>query len=325
MAASPRRLHILAFPYADSLSAARLRAITPEARGRRQDIVLDYDELRLAEPSSLTNSQGRIHEHLRGSYQPRRLRFTGVHDLECSGVYAHLNDVALDHGARSLRGVLYWSTPGQPAKLAVFNGSPEPAELMFSFRRCRPEERLAPMEAVETVRDWAPAPPLPASTLALHKRVHQQFGGDPVTIQLYGKAQPRRLFIGGQHHQNDQRPAVDAVLNLGDEASRWATSAALPACDRRARKGEGQSGMSVTEIEAEARWVVERLRAGQRVLVHCSAGFNRSATICCAALILLEGLSAEAVLERVRQHHPWCRPDPHHWLTLRWLAQATRS
>jgi len=71
--------------------------------------------------------------------------------------------------------------------------------------------------------------------------------------------------------------------------------------------------------------VVERLRAGQRVLVHCSAGFNRSATICCAALILLEGLSAEAALERVRQHHPWCRPDPHHWLALRWLAQATRS
>jgi len=57
MAASPRRLHILAFPYADSLSAARLRAITPEARRRRQDFVLDYDELRLAEPSSLTNSQ----------------------------------------------------------------------------------------------------------------------------------------------------------------------------------------------------------------------------------------------------------------------------
>jgi hypothetical protein len=49
---------------------------------------------------------------------------------------------------------------------------------------------------------------------------------------------------------------------------------------------------------------------------------NRSATICSAVLILLEGLSAEAALERVREQHPWARPDPHHWLALRLLAQT---
>jgi hypothetical protein len=35
----------------------------------------------------------------------------------------------------------------------------------------------------------------------------------------------------------------------------------------------------------------------------------------------LENLSAEAALTRVREHHPWARPDAHHWLKLRWLAQ----
>jgi predicted protein tyrosine phosphatase len=116
---------------------------------------------------------------------------------------------------------------------------------------------------------------------------------------------------------------VEAVLNLGDEASRWAAGETASASDHWTRKGKGQSGMDAREMVAEALWVVDRLRVGQRVLVHCSAGFNRSVTIGCAALILLEKLSAEAALERVRQHHPWAKPDTHHWLALRWLAETT--
>jgi dual specificity phosphatase 12 len=80
--------------------------------------------------------------------------------------------------------------------------------------------------------------------------------------------------------------------------------------------------MDVAEITREAQWVIERLRAGQRVLVHCSAGLNRSVTICCAVLILLERVSAEAALEWVREHHPWARPDTH-WLALRWRAHMS--
>ena len=83
--------------------------------------------------------------------------------------------------------------------------------------------------------------------------------------------------------------------------------------------------MSVAEIVEETQWVIERLWNGQQVLVHCSAGMNRSAVISCGALILLEGLSAEAALERVREHHPWARPDPFHWLKLRWLAKEQRE
>ena len=80
--------------------------------------------------------------------------------------------------------------------------------------------------------------------------------------------------------------------------------------------------MTAADLAEEAGWVIERLEKGERVLVHCSAGMNRSSSVCCAVVILLEGLSAEAALERVRRRHPWARPDPRHWLALRWLAST---
>jgi hypothetical protein len=42
-------------------------------------------------------------------------------------------------------------------------------------------------------------------------------------------------------------------------------------------------------------------------------------------LILLEGMSAEDALARVRDHHPWAKPDSHHWLALRWLSEMERK
>ena len=88
---------------------------------------------------------------------------------------------------------------------------------------------------------------------------------------------------------------------------------------------EPLGGMNPDEIAAEANWVIDRLHAGLRVLVHCQAGFNRSVTACCAVLILLEGLTAEAALARVREHHPWARPDQNHWLALKWMAEKNST
>ena len=83
--------------------------------------------------------------------------------------------------------------------------------------------------------------------------------------------------------------------------------------------------MSVEEIQEEASWIIDRLKDNRRVLVHCAAGMNRSATVSCAVLMLLEGLRAEDALERVREHHPWARPDSHHWLALRWLEKTKKE
>ncbi len=167
------------------------------------------------------------------------------------------------------------------------------------------------------MRDWSSPPLLPARLVPRPQRLHQRYGGDPITFQFNGRAFQRRLFVGGMEHQSDQRPDVQAVLNLSEDENRWP----LTEADRRAEKGEGSQGMNIAEIVAEAQWVVDRLQAGQRVLVHCSGGLNRSVTICCAVLIRLENLSAEEALNRVREYHPWARPDSHHWLKLRWLAQ----
>jgi len=39
----------------------------------------------------------------------------------------------------------------------------------------------------------------------------------------------------------------------------------------------------------------------------------------------VEGLTAEAALDRIRQHHLWAGPDSHHWLVLRWLELTKKE
>jgi hypothetical protein len=39
--------------------------------------------------------------------------------------------------------------------------------------------------------------------------------------------------------------------------------------------------------------------------------------------MLLEGLSAEQALARVRERHPEAHPDPYHWFALRHLREST--
>jgi hypothetical protein len=152
-------------------------------------------------------------------------------------------------------------------------------------------------------------------------QIHRQFGGDPITIQLGDKAHHRKLFIGGVHIQPKNRPQVDVVLNVGEEPSAWTKDDYVHPSDRWDNKGEGSEGMSPEVIQEEANWVIKRLQKNQSVLVHCAAGMNRSTTICCAVLMLMEGLSAEQALQRVYEHHPWAKPDSHHWLMLRWLEK----
>jgi protein-tyrosine phosphatase len=95
--------------------------------------------------------------------------------------------------------------------------------------------------------------------------------------------------------------------------------------DRFATKGELVNGVAAADLRAEAEWVVERLCAGRRVLVHCWGGINRSASVCCAALMLLEGITPEAALARVRAPHVEAAPDPYHWFALQRLAAAPRQ
>jgi hypothetical protein len=275
----------------------------------------------LLAPPELISLNDQPHERLHGEYVPRRLCCRRVGWIQSRGVFTHFSDIPFDADARLLEGMLCWRNPLDGDNYCLlFDHADAGSGLLFSARDGISEERSGPVEPIEIVRDWSSPPLLPARLVPKPQRLHRRYGGDPITIHLNGRAFTRRLFIGSMEHQTDQRPDVDAVLNLSEDANRWP----LTAADRRAEKGEGSLGMDVAEIKAEAQWVIDRLQAGQRVLVHCSAGFNRSTTICCAALRQVERLSAEDALNRVREHHPWARPDSHHWLRLRWLTSTSR-
>jgi hypothetical protein len=171
-------------------------------------------------------------------------------------------------------------------------------------------------------RDWSPAPPMPEGLVPQPIDLHNAFGGDPVKVKINDVVQEQRLFVGGIEQQpNNRPPQVDAVLNIGEQPSLWVKGNDIHPNDRVVEKGEGSIGMSAEEIQAEANWVIERLKKDERVLVHCVAGMNRSTTICTAVVMLLEGLNADEALKRVRETHPWAKPDSYHWLALRWLEK----
>jgi hypothetical protein len=199
------------------------------------------------------------------------------------------------------------------------------AEFRLSAKGCLQENRPGPVWKADFDRNWSPPPLSPPRTLPAPRHLWQRYGGDPVRIRLDGRDQNLRLFVGGLDTQSNHRPDVSTVFNLSEDASLWTVSEPAHPGDRWEQKGEGSHGMTARELAKEADWVINLLKAGERVLVHCSAGMNRSSSLCCAVLILLEGLSAEAALERVREHHPWARPDPRYWLKLRWLATASTS
>ena len=313
-----RHTRILEFPHTRALINARLDDLREETHGSRRELIFDYQELRLLEPPELIAVDDQPHERLRGEYLPRRLRFRGLRWIKSSGMFTQLKEVLPDSEQRQLEGLLCWRNPDDVEYCLLLDHAEAGSSLLFSAHGCEQELRLGVAEPIEITRAWSPPPLLPARLIPKPQRLHQRFGGDPITIHLESRTLQRRLFVGGLEHQSDRRPDVHAVLNLSEDENHWL----LTSADRRVQKGEGSEGMDIAETMDEAQWVIDRLQAGQRVLVHCSAGFNRSVTICCAVVMQLENLSAEDALARVREHHLWARPDSHHWLRLRWLAHT---
>lgn len=312
-----RRVHtrIIQHPFASLMPGARLDAYYENER----DVILDVQGLQVTK-SELFEQGDRLFERVSGIYVPLRLRFSSVSDHYRDDFFISLDEYAEEDPSRTIVHFLSWRQPEcTDIHYRVGLQGPVYGRLHLFSLQATCEELQKPGQAVTIERDWSPAPPMPHRLVPRPAHLYQQFGGDPVTIKVNGRTHHRRLFIGELGIQPKRRPQVDAVLNLGEESSRWVKHSRLHPNDRAINRGEGTSGMTVAEICEEANWVVERLQGNQRVLVHCVAGMNRSTTVCCAVLMQLEGLSAEAALERIRQHHPWARPDSHHWLALRWL------
>lgn len=324
MGKASSRIRNYSFPYHDNLFDARLVAIReePSASGENAvDILLDFEELRLVKPPQPYGSPLWPEEWVEGEYHPRTLRFKGAEWVRRSPLLEQLDHLPPEHGVRTIMGVLHWSGPNYGKKIVLIF-TQESVDFFLRAEEFALEEREGEPRPYAFARRWANTPPHPAGLVPERTKLLRRYAGDPVTIALGNRRYRYRLFIGGLRHQSEARPEVDAVLNLCELDNPWVTHVGRHLNDRFACKGEMAIGMDMSDLLAEGRWVAERLRAGQRVLVHCYAGVNRSSTVCCAALMLMEGMSATEALARVRENHPSCRPDPYNWFLLEHLLDA---
>ena len=315
-----KHARIVQHPFSASLQGALLDSYEEARRADGLHLTLTIRALERT-ASDLFERDGILYERLHANYVPSILHFSRVSGLQSSNFFRNIANLPGNDPSRMINDMLSWRQPESHDVFYLFGMQATQVDNLMFFADRVSYERLPHEPTLFTLeRDWCSPPPMPDRLVPQPKQLHQRFGGDPVTLRIDSRSHHRKLFIGGLDIQANERPHVDVIFNVGETPSNWIKDQTYSQ-DRWDNKGEGPEGMSLEVIREEANWVIERLKKNQRVLVHCVAGMNRSATICCAALILLEHLTAEQALERVREHHPWARPDSRHWLKLRWLAQ----
>ena len=321
MSPTPAQTRIVEHPFASLMQGGRLDSI--HENGREIHLTVQGLEVSSAE---VFEREGKLFERVTGRHIPLKLTFSNVKELNRPDFFTTLEQYPIEDPSRIIAQMHSWVMPGMSEIFHIFNmRGPVFANMNFFASEATFEKETA-SEPFTFERDWSPAPPMPDGLVPLPIDLHDNFGGDPVPVKIGDTVQEQRLFVGGLENQPSQRPPqVNAVLNLGERPSLWVKGNDLHPNDRTVQKGEGTLGMSTAEIRTEANWVIERLQKGENVLVHCVAGMNRSTTICCAVVMMLEGLSADAALQRVREQHPWAKPDSYHWLALRWLEKDKKE
>lgn len=98
-----------------------------------------------------------------------------------------------------------------------------------------------------------------------------------------------------------------------DPGARDACVAALVAAGIEEHRVElvDYGSLPADQIEVAARTVLAWLAEGQRVYVHCRAGWQRSATVVAAIVTLREGVRPPRALEILRERKPTANPLAH--------------
>ena len=321
MSPTPAQTRIIEHPFAALLQGGRLDSFQENGH----EIQLTVQGLEVV-ASEVFEREGRLFERVTGRHIPLKISFSNVKELNRVEFFTTLEKYSAEDPSRIIAQMHSWIMPGTTEIFHIFNlRGPIGANMNF-FASIATHEQENGGDPFTLERDWSPAPPMPEGVVPLPMDLHDNFGGDPVTVKIGDTVQEQRLFVGGLENQPEHRPPqIGAVLNLGEKPSLWVKGNDSHPNDRVVEKGEGSKGMSVDEIRNEANWVIKRLQKSENVLVHCVAGMNRSATICCAVVMMLEGLSADEALKRIREQHPWAKPDSYHWLALRWLEKNKKE
>ncbi len=82
--------------------------------------------------------------------------------------------------------------------------------------------------------------------------------------------------------------------------------------------------LTVEQLMEGATWVLQQVRDGQRVLIHCEHGVGRSVLLTCAVLVL-DGYSAEAALRLVQAKRWQASPNHRQVKRLHEFEEAVRS
>jgi ADP-ribosyl-[dinitrogen reductase] hydrolase len=124
---------------------------------------------------------------------------------------------------------------------------------------------------------------------------------------------------------------ISCVFNLCQDVEyeggdREAVEAAMRAAGIQERRLEliDYGGLLPGAIERAATSVAVWLEDGERVYLHCRAGWQRSTTVAAAALALRDGIEPDEALARIKRRKPSAEPLPHQLQDLRrwWRLRA---
>jgi protein-tyrosine phosphatase len=111
---------------------------------------------------------------------------------------------------------------------------------------------------------------------------------------------------------------VDEVYNLCEdveygESGRADVQAALASAGISERRLSlvDYGGLPAPALERATTEVCAALAAGQRVYLHCRAGWQRSAAVAAGVIALREGISIGSALDRLRERRPAAEPLAH--------------
>ena len=121
------------------------------------------------------------------------------------------------------------------------------------------------------------------------------------------------LFIGKYRdtlHLDDLRSkSIQAMLNLAEKVEQ-------PGIESLYLPVEDFAPLKFNLLEQGVTFIREHKELGNRVLVTCGAGINRSSSFCTAALIAEEGLSLLEAFKEVKKNHPESLPHEPVWESL---------